>query len=121
MVIFDPAFCAYSLYFCLNVSNSVFQASYFSLNQSEGVRSSIFCVIFCSRIHSFRRFSQLPLGAHSNLTSSNPSSLSGIVKDVNFAARVLAERSSMVFLRNHIFFSSSVSSSSSFGIVHSTG
>mmetsp|Transcript_33511 Transcript_33511/g.77896 ORF Transcript_33511/g.77896 Transcript_33511/m.77896 type:complete len:271 (+) Transcript_33511:775-1587(+) len=81
-----------------------------TLNQSEGVSSSIRCVRFLSRIH-FRRYSsQSALLAQTNLTSSKPSSFSARLNLAYEADSSLESRSGVSFFQNTAAFSSSVSS-----------
>mmetsp|Transcript_3873 Transcript_3873/g.8726 ORF Transcript_3873/g.8726 Transcript_3873/m.8726 type:complete len:267 (-) Transcript_3873:913-1713(-) len=86
---------------------------YWSRNHVPGCKSSTFCVSLRSPIQTFKYSAHFSAFCHSNLTSSKPSSLAGMVNLPKFWPKSFFVRSSTVGFRNHLAFSSSVSAAAS--------
>mmetsp|Transcript_103757 Transcript_103757/g.300083 ORF Transcript_103757/g.300083 Transcript_103757/m.300083 type:complete len:243 (+) Transcript_103757:672-1400(+) len=96
-------------FFCHSAHN-FFHAFNFSLNHSEGCKSSNRVTFFLARTLLWRYSFAAASSCHKYLMLSNPSDCCGSVKLAKHWSNTVLLRSDCCFVLNHVFFSSSVNS-----------
>mmetsp|Transcript_11223 Transcript_11223/g.29919 ORF Transcript_11223/g.29919 Transcript_11223/m.29919 type:complete len:303 (+) Transcript_11223:1006-1914(+) len=99
----------YAVCFLFHSLSTLFHSDICCLNQLPGWMPSTRCVSFFSVTHCSRYSLHLISSCQTNLTSVKPSDSSGMLNFVMEAASSLGVKSWFADLRNHCFFSSSVS------------